>query len=194
MQIVITEIPYGLNKATFIEKIADLVVTKKITSISDIRDQTARGGVKIVIYLKRDAYPSKVLNQLYKMTPLQSSFSLNMLALIDGVQPQVLNLKRILEEFIKHRRVVIRRRTEFELRAARAGRISLRGSRSAIDDVDEVIKIIRASESSDVAQTSLMERFKLSEIQSKAILDMPLRRLAALERRRLRMSSKHYYY
>lgn len=108
-----------------------------------------------------------------------------MLALIDGVQPQVLNLKRILEEFIKHRRVVIRRRTEFELRAAKARAHILEGLKIAIDNIDEVIRIIRASESSDVAQTSLMERFKLSEIQSKAILDMPLRRLAALERQKI---------
>lgn len=185
MQIVITEIPFNLNKATFIEKIADLVVTKKITSISDIRDQTARGGVKIVIYLKKDAYPSKVLNQLYKMTPLQSSFSFNMLALIDGVQPEVLNLKRILEEFIKHRRAVVRRRTEFELKAAQARAHILEGLKIAIDNIDEVIKIIRASESSEVAQANLMKRFKLSEIQAKAILDMPLRRLAALERQKI---------
>lgn len=184
-QIVITEIPYGLNKATFIEKIADLVVSKRITSISDIRDQTARAGVKIVIYLKKDAYPNKVLNQLYKMTPLQSSYSFNMLALIDGVQPQVLNLKRILEEFIKHRRVVVRRRTEFELKAAKARAHILEGLKIAIDNIDEVIKIIRASASSEVAQDSLIARFKLSEIQSKAILDMPLRRLAALERQKI---------
>lgn len=184
-QIIISEIPYGLNKATFIEKIADLVTTKKITSISDIRDQSARGEVKIVIYLKKDAYPSKVLNQLYKMTPLQTSFSFNVVALVDGVQPKVLGLKEILSEFIKHRQVVIRRRTEFELRAAKARAHILEGLKIAIDNIDEVIKIIRASESSDVAQTNLMQRFKLSEIQAKAILDMPLRRLAALERAKI---------
>lgn len=184
-QIVISEIPYGLNKATFIEKIADLVVTKKITAISDIRDQSARGEVKIVIYLKKDAYPNKVLNQLYKLTPLQTSFSFNMLALIDGVQPQVLNLKRILEEFIKHRRIVIRRRTEFELKAAKARAHILEGLKIAIDNIDEVIKIIRGSASSEEAQTNLIKRFKLSEIQAKAILDMPLRRLAALERQKI---------
>jgi DNA gyrase subunit A len=184
-QIVISEIPYGLNKATFIEKIAELVTTKKITSISDIRDQSARGEVKIVIYLKKDAYPSKVLNQLYKMTPLQTSFSFNVVALVDGVQPKLLGLKEILSEFIKHRQVVIRRRTEFELRAAKARAHILEGLKIAIDNIDEVIKIIRASESSEVAQDNLMKRFKLSEIQSKAILDMPLRRLAALERQKI---------
>lgn len=184
-QIVIKEIPYGLNKATFIEKIAELVTTKRITSISDIRDQSARGEIKIVIYLKKDAYPSKVLNQLYKMTPLQSSFSFNVVALIDGVQPKLLGLKEILVEFIKHRQIVVRRRTEFELRAAKARAHILEGLKIAIDNIDEVIKIIRASESSEVAQSALMKRFSLSEIQTKAILDMPLRRLAALERQKI---------
>lgn len=184
-QIIISEIPYGLNKATFIEKIAELVTTKKITSISDIRDQTARGEVKIVIYLKKDAYPNKVLNQLYKMTPLQTSFSFNVVALVDGVQPKVLGLKEILSEFIKHRQVVIRRRTEFELKAAKARAHILEGLKIAIDNIDEVIKIIRGSESTEAAQENLMTRFKLSEIQAKAILDMPLRRLAALERQKI---------
>jgi len=184
-QIIISEIPYGLNKATFIEKIAELVTTKKITSISDIRDQTARGKVNIVIYLKKGAYPNKVLNQLYKMTPLQTSFSFNVVALIDGVQPKLLGLKEILVEFIKHRQVVIRRRTEFELKAAKARAHILEGLKIAIDNIDEVIKIIRGSESSEDAQTNLIKRFKLSEIQAKAILDMPLRRLAALERQKI---------
>lgn len=184
-QIIISEIPYGLNKATFIEKIAELVTNKKITSISDIRDQTARGEVKIVIYLKKDAYPNKVLNQLYKMTPLQTSFSFNVVALVDGVQPKVLGLKEILSEFIKHRQVVIRRRTEFELKAAKARAHILEGLKIAIDNIDEVIKIIRGSESTEAAQENLITRFKLSEIQAKAILDMPLRRLAALERQKI---------
>lgn len=184
-QIVISEIPYGLNKASFIEKIAELVTTKKITSISDIRDQTARGEVKIVIYLKKDAYPNKVLNQLYKMTPLQTSFSFNVVALIDGVQPKVLGLKEILTEFIKHRQIVIRRRTEFELKAAKARAHILEGLKIAIDNIDEVIKIIRGSASTEIAQENLIKRFKLSEIQAKAILDMPLRRLAALERQKI---------
>ncbi len=181
-QIVISEIPYGLNKASFIEKIAELVTAKKILSISDIRDQSARGEVKIVIYLKKDAYPNKVLNQLYKMTPLQTSFSFNVVALVDGVQPKVLGLKEILSEFIKHRQVVVRRRTEFELKAAKARAHILEGLKIAIDNIEAVIKLIRESESSEAAQKNLMEKFKLSEIQARAILDMPLRRLAALER------------
>lgn len=184
-QIVITEVPYGMNKAAYLEKIAELVTTKKITSISDIRDQSARGEVKIVIYLKKDAYPNKVLNQLYKMTPLQTSFSYNVVALVDGVQPKVLGLKEILSEFIKHRQVVVRRRTEFELKAAKARAHILEGLKIAIDNIDEVIKIIRGSESTEDAQNNLIKRFKLSDIQAKAILDMPLRRLAALERAKI---------
>lgn len=184
-QIVITEVPYGMNKAAYLEKVAELVTTKRITSISDIRDQSARGEVKIVIYLKKDAYPNKVLNQLYKMTPLQTSFSFNVVALVDGVQPKILGLKEILQEFIKHRQVVVRRRTEFELKAARARAHILEGLKIAIDNIDEVIKIIRGSASSEEAQGNLMTRFKLSEIQAKAILDMPLRRLAALERKKI---------
>ena len=184
-QIIISEVPYGTNKAVFLEKIADLAITKKVTAISDIRDMSSRGEVRIVIYLKKDAYPNKVLNQLYKLTPLQTSFSYNVLALIDGVQPKVLNLREILVEFIKHRREVIRRRTEFELKAARARAHILEGLKIAIDNIDAVIKIIRASESSEVASQALMSKFNLSEIQTKAILDMPLRRLAALERQKI---------
>ncbi|MCA9347519.1 DNA gyrase subunit A [Candidatus Saccharibacteria bacterium] len=184
-QIVITEVPYGMNKAAYLEKVAELVTTKRITSISDIRDQSARGEIKIVIYLKKDAYPNKVLNQLYKLTPLQTSFSYNVVALIDGVQPKLLGLKEILVEFIKHRRVVVRRRTEFELKAAKARAHILEGLKIAIDNIDEVIKIIRGSQSSEDAQSNLIKRFKLSEIQAKAILDMPLRRLAALERAKI---------
>jgi DNA gyrase subunit A len=181
-QIIISEVPYGTNKAVFLEKIADLAVTKKVTAISDIRDMSSRGEVRIVIYLKKDAYPNKVLNQLYKLTPLQTSFSYNVLALIDGVQPKVLNLREILVEFVKHRREVIRRRTEFELKAALARAHILEGLKIAIDNIDAVIKIIRASDSSEEASNALIAKFKLSEIQTKAILDMPLRRLAALER------------
>lgn len=184
-QIIITEVPYGMNKAAYLEKVAELVTTKKITTISDIRDQSARGEVKIVIYLKKDAYPNKVLNQLYKLTPLQTSFSFNVVALVDGVQPKVLGLKEILSEFIKHRQIVVRRRTEFELKAAKARAHILEGLKIAIDNIDEVIKIIRGSDSSEDAQSNLIKRFKLSEIQAKAILDMPLRRLAALERAKI---------
>ena len=180
--IIVTEMPYGVNKATLIEKIADLVKEKKLTTISDLRDESARGAVRIVIELKKDAYPKKVLNQLYKMTALQTSFHFNMLALIDGIQPRVLGLAEILSEFIKHRQVVIRRRTEYELRKAKERAHILEGYKIALDHIDEVIKVIRASKTSEEAEGNLIERFKLSEIQAKAILAMQLRRLTGLER------------
>lgn len=184
-QIIITEIPYALNKATLIEKIADLYKDKKITGLSDIRDESARGKVRIVIDLKKDAYPKKLLNQLYKLTPLQSSFHYNMLALIDGIQPRVLGLQDILKEHIKHRQSVIRRRTEFELRKAKERAHVLEGLKIALDHIGEVIKTIRASDTSEEAQENLIKRFKLSEIQAKAILEMQLRRLAGLERKKI---------
>ncbi len=179
-QIIVSEIPYAVNKANLIEKIADLVKDKKITAISDLRDESARGEVRIVIDLKKDAYPKKDLNQLYKLTPLQSSFHYNMLALVDGIQPRVLGLRDILAEFIKHRRIVVRRRTEFELKKAKARAHILEGYKIALDNIDEVIKTIR--ESYDDADRRLIERFGLSEIQAAAILAMQLRRLQGLER------------
>ena len=181
-QIVVSEVPYGVNKATLIEKIAELVKDKKINGISDLRDETARGKVRVVIELKKDAYPKKLLNQLYKLTALQSSFSFNMLALIDGVQPRVLGLKEMLSEFIKHRQKVVRRRTEYELRKARERAHILEGYKIALDHIDEVIKTIRASKTQDEAEKALIAKFKLSEIQAKAILAMQLRRLTGLER------------
>jgi DNA gyrase subunit A len=181
-QIVVTEIPYGVNKADMIEKMADLVKEKKILTISDIRDESARGVVRVVIELKKDAFPKKVLNQLYKMTALQTSFHYNMLALIDGVQPRILGVKEILAEFIKHRQLVVRRRTEFELRKARERAHILEGYKIALDHIDEVIKTIRASETSEEAEEALRAKFGLSEIQAKAILAMQLRRLTGLER------------
>ncbi|MCW1908163.1 MAG: DNA gyrase subunit A [Candidatus Saccharibacteria bacterium] len=184
-QIIITEIPYALNKESLIIKIADLVKEKKIVGISDIRDETARGEVRIVIDLKKDAYPKKILNQLYKLTPLQSSFHYNMLALVDGIQPRILGLQDILQEYIKHRQVVVRRRTEYELRKAKERAHILEGLKIALDHIDEVIAVIRASASSDEAQTSLMAKFKLSEIQAKAILAMQLRTLTGLERQKI---------
>lgn len=184
-QIIISEIPYALNKESLILKIADLVKDKKITGISDIRDETARGNVRIVIDLKKDAYPKKILNQLYKLTPLQTSFHYNMLALIDGIQPRVLGLQDILQEYIKHRQVVIRRRTEFELRKAKDRAHILEGLKIALDHIEEIIKTIRASKSADEAQASLMSKFKLSEIQAKAILAMQLRTLTGLERQKI---------
>jgi DNA gyrase subunit A len=180
-QIIVTEMPYGVNKATLIEKIAELHKDKKIL-ISDLRDESARGKVRVVIELRKDAYPKKVLNQLFKLTALQTSFHFNMLALIDGIQPKVLGLHEILEEFIKHRRSVVRRRTEFELKAAKARAHILEGYKIALDHIDEVIKLIRASKTSETAQAGLIEKFGLSEIQAQAILAMQLRRLTGLER------------
>ncbi len=184
-QIVITEIPYSLNKASLIEKIAELYKDKKISGISDIRDESSRGDVKIVIDLKKDAFPKKLLNQLYKLTPLQSAFHYNMLALIDGIQPKILGLVDIIGEHIKHRQVVIRRRTEYELRKAKERSHILEGLKIALDNIDEVIRIIRASKTTDEAQTNLIKSFKLSDIQAKAILAMQLRTLAGLERQKI---------
>lgn len=181
-QIIVTEIPFGVNKATLIEKIAELVKDKKIVSISDLRDESARGTVRVVIELKKDAYPKKILNQLYKLTALQTSFHFNMLALIDGIQPRILGLEEILNEFIKHRQIVVRRRTEFELQKAKERAHILEGYKIALDHIDEVIKTIRASQTSEEAEVALIEKFKLSQIQAKAILAMQLRRLTGLER------------
>ena len=181
-QIVVTEIPYGVNKATLIEKIADLVHEKKLLTISDLRDESARGNVRVVIELKKDAYPKKVLNQLYKLTALQTNFHYNMLALIDGIQPRILGLHEILSEFLKHRQVVVRRRTEYELRKAKERAHILEGYKIALDNIDEVIKTIRASKTRDEAEEALIRKFKLSQIQARAILEMQLRRLTGLER------------
>ncbi len=181
-QIVITEIPYGVNKASLVEKIAELVKDKKLNGISDLRDESARGAVRVVVELKKDAYPKKLLNQLFKLTPLQSSFNFNMLALVDGVQPRILGLQEMLQEFVTHRQKVVRRRTEYELRKARERAHILEGYKIALDHIDEVIKTIRASKTQDEAEKALIAKFKLSEIQAKAILAMQLRRLTGLER------------
>ena len=180
-QIVISEIPYGVNKATLVEKIAELYKEKKI-SIADLRDETARGKVRVVVEVKKDGYPKKLLNQLYKLTALQSSFNFNMLALVDGIQPKVLGLQEMLDEFIKHRQKVVRRRTEFELKKAKERAHILEGYKIALDNIDEVIATIRASKTQDEAEKNLIKKFKLSEIQAKAILAMQLRRLTGLER------------
>jgi DNA gyrase subunit A len=184
-QIVITEIPYAVNKESLVIKIADLVKEKKITGISDIRDESARGNVRVVIDLKKDAYPKKLLNQLYKLTPLQMTFHYNMLALIDGIQPRILGLQDIIQEHIKHRQSVVRRRTEFELRKAKDRAHVLEGLKIALDHIDEVIKTIRASQTTEEAQENLMKQFKLSEIQAKAILAMQLRTLTGLQRQEI---------
>ncbi len=178
--IVVTEVPYGMSKEGFIEKVRDLAMAKKITHIADARDESARGKIRIVVELKKDAFPKKILNQLYKMTGLQTSFHYNMLALVDGVQPRILGLKEILAEFIKHRQKVVRRRTEYDLKKAKERAHILEGLKIALDNIDEVIKVIRASY--DDADQQLMKRFGLSEIQANAILQMQLRRLQGLER------------
>lgn len=183
-QIVVTEMPYGVNKATLMEKISELYRDKKL-QISDLRDETARGKIRLVIELRKDAYPKKVLNQLYKLTALQTSFHYNMLALVDGIQPRILGLKDILVEFVKHRQIVVRRRTEFELRKAKERAHVLEGLKIALDHIDEVIKLIRASKNYDEALTGLMKQFKLSEIQGKAILAMQLRKLTGLDRKEI---------
>lgn len=184
-QIIITEIPYSLNKETLVLKIADLVRDKKISGISDLRDETARGNVRIVIDLKKDAYPKKLLNQLYKLTPLQTSFHFNMMALVDGIQPRVLGLQDIIREHIKHRQIVVRRRTAFELRKAQERAHILEGLKIALDHIDEVIAIIRASETTEEAQRNLISKFHLSDLQTRAILSMQLRTLAGLERKKI---------
>ncbi|HSX46593.1 MAG TPA: DNA gyrase subunit A [Patescibacteria group bacterium] len=184
-QIIISEVPYQVNKATLLEKIAELYKDKKISGIRDLRDETARGEVRIVIDLKKDAYPKKLLNQLYKLTSLQQTFHYNMLALVDGIQPRVLGLADILAEYIKHRQTVVRRRTEYELRKAKERAHILEGLKIALDHIDEVIKVIRASQTSEEAQENLIKKFKLSTIQAQAILAMQLRKLTGLERKEI---------
>lgn len=180
--IIVTEVPYAVNKAELISRIAELVKDKKIEGIRDLRDESDKDGVRIVIELKRDAYPKKVLNRLYTATDLQTSFHVNMLALIDGIQPRVLNLKTILEEYIKHRRVVIRRRTQYDLDRAKDRAHILEGLKIAVDNIDAVIKLIRKSADKDEAKVNLIKRFKLSDRQAVAILEMKLQQLANLER------------
>lgn len=182
--IIITELPYQVNKAVLIAKMADLVKDKKIEGISDLRDESDRRGMRVVVELKRDAKPRSVLNNLYKFTAMQSVFNVNMVALSDGV-PHLMTLKRILGEFIHHRQIVITRRSEFELKEARAREHILEGLKIAVDNIDEVINTIRKSKDADEARGKLMAKFKLSEIQATAILDMQLRRLAALERQKI---------
>ncbi|MCP4140030.1 MAG: DNA gyrase subunit A [Chloroflexi bacterium] len=180
-KIVITEIPYQINKTTLIERIASLARSKKIDSISDLRDESDRRGMSIVIELKRGSQPKKVLNQLYKYSTLQSTFGVQMLALVKN-EPKLLSLKRSLRHFIEHRREVITRRTEFNLKKARARAHILDGLIIALDNIDAVIETIRSSADVGAAKANLVKRFKLSEIQAQAILDMQLRRLSALER------------
>ncbi len=182
--IIISELPYQVNKANLIARIADLAKDKKLDGISDLRDESDRRGLRIYVELKRDATPKKVLNNLYKQTALQTSFPCNMVALVDGT-PQTLNLKLIIEEYLKHRYIVITKRTEYELKVAKARLHILEGLKIAVDHIDAVIATIRASKDQEDAKQNLMSKFTLSELQSVAILDMQLRRLAALERQKI---------
>ena len=185
-QIIVSEIPYQVNKADLIVKIVDLIKEKKIEGIKDIRDESDKDGLRVAIDLKQDAFPKKVLNQLFKYTELQKSFHFNMLALVDGgMQPQILGLKGLLEKFIDHRREVITRRTKFELQKAKDRAHILEGLKKALDHIDEIIKIIRASESKEDAFNNLINKFKFSDKQATAILDMRLQALAGLERKKI---------
>lgn len=188
--IVVTEIPYMVNKAALLEKIAGLVRDKKLDGIRDLRDESSKDGVRIVIELKKDAYPRKVLNRLYQLTPLQTSFHYNMVALVDGIQPRVLSLKSLLEEYIKHRQVVVRRRTEYDLARAEERAHILEGLKIALAKIDLVIKTIKKSKDRDEARLNLMKKFKMSDRQAVAILEMRLQNLANLERLKIEQEYK----
>ncbi len=180
-QIVIKEIPFQVNKANLVEKIADLVRDKKLQGVKNLRDESDKDGVRVVLDLKKDSYPKKILNSLYKHTYLQSTFHVNLLALVDGIQPKVLTLKMVLEEYIKHRQEVIYRRTEFDLNKTKERAHILEGLMIALKNIDAVIKIIKASKDKEVAKVNLIKQFKLSERQAVAILEMKLQTLANLE-------------
>ena len=184
-KIIISSVPYQVNKAALIEKIAELVKDKKIEGIRDLRDESSKGDVRIVIDLKKDTYPKKILNQIYKHTALQSSFHVNMLALVDGLQPRVLTLKMILEEYIKHQQEVILRRTKYDLERAKDRAHILEGLMLALDKIDAVIKTIKASKDREQAKTNLIKKFRLTERQAVAILEMKLQQLANLEQQKI---------
>jgi DNA gyrase subunit A len=184
--IVVTEVPYQMNKKDFVEKVADLVIEKIIVGISEIRDESNKDGVRVVFELKRDAFPKKILNQLYKLTPLQTSFSYNMIALTGrGLQPRLFNLKEMLVEFLAHRDEVIVRRTRYDLAIAEARAHILEGLKIALDNIDAVIKTIKESKTREEAHDNLMQKFSLSDKQSTAILEMQLQKLAWLERKKI---------
>ncbi len=183
-QIIINELPYQTNKAALVENIAELVKNKKVEGISDLRDESDRQGMRVVIELKKEAQPQKVLNNLYKYTSMQSSFFVNMLALVDG-QPKVISLREALQNYVDFRREVIKRRSRYELKQARARAHILEGLRTALDNIDAIISTIRKSETAEAARKNLMEGFGLTQIQAQAILDMQLRRLANLERQKI---------
>lgn len=184
-RIVVREIVYQTNKAQTIAKIADLVKTGKLEGIKDLRDESDKDGVRIVVELKKDAHPNKVLNKLYVMTDLQKAFNVNMLALVDGIQPRVLGIKEIIGYFIDHRKEVVRRRTEFELRKAKERMHILEGLKRALDFIDEVIAVIKKSPTKEEAHKNLIKKFKFSKLQASAILEMKLQTLAGLERKKI---------
>jgi DNA gyrase subunit A len=183
--IIVTEVPYAVNKAMLLEKIADMVREKKIEGIKDLRDESNKEGVRVVIELKRDAYPKKVLNKLFSSTQLQETFHVNMLALDGGIQPRIMNLKAMLEAFVKHRQEVVRRRTEYDLRRAKERAHILKGLKIALDDLDAVIKTIKASKDKEEAKANLIKKFRMDDIQAQAVLDMRLQQLASLETKKI---------
>jgi len=185
LQIIITEIPYQVNKSALLEKIAELVSLKKVEGIRDLRDESDKEGMRIVIELKNDAVPQKILNNLYKHTDLQRTYHLNMLALVDGIQPQVLSLKAFLEYYLKHREIVVIRRTKYDLLKARERAHILEGLKKALDNIDDVIKTIKKSEDREAAHKNLVSKFKFTDIQANAILEMKLATLANLERKKI---------
>jgi DNA gyrase subunit A len=184
-RILVTEVPYQVNKANLIEKIAELVQEKKLEGIKDLRDESNKDGVRVVIELKKDAYPKKVLNRLFQITELQTTFHVNLLALIDGLQPRVLNIKSVLEEYLRHRQEVVRRRTEFDLAKALDRAHILEGLKKALDKIDLIIALIRKSKDREEAKTNLMDKFKFTDRQAVAILEMKLQQLANLERQKI---------
>ncbi len=182
----ISEVPFGMNKSTFVEKMAELVRDKKIVGISDIRDESNKDGVRVIVELKKDSFPKKILNQLYKLTSLQTSFGYNMIALGDRwMQPRLYNLKEMLLEFLQHRKEVVTRRTQYELKIAQARAHILEGLKKALDHIDAIIKTIRASETKEEAKENLIANFDLSDLQADAILEMRLQKLAGLERQKV---------
>lgn len=181
-QILITEIPFQVNKSALLEHIAQLVKEKKVSDIKGLRDESDKDGIRIVIELRRHAYPQKVLNQLFKLTDLQSTFHVNFVVLVNGLQPSLLNLKSILEEYIKHRQIIIRKRTEFDLARTKERIHILKGLNIALEHIDAIIKLIKKSKDREAAKVNLMKQYKLSEIQANAILEMRLQQLAGLER------------
>ncbi len=184
-QIIVTEMTYATNKASLLEKIAFLVKEGKIKGIRNLRDESDKEGIRIVIDLKKDAFPQKVLNRLYSLTDLQKNFNVNMLALVDGIEPQILNLKSVLDYYIKHRKVVVTRRTKYELQKAKDRAHILEGLKKALDHIDEVISVIKKSKTKEIAHQNLVKKFKFSDKQTEAILEMKLQTLAGLERKKI---------